>query len=62
MWLVNHSALPSALLLLGGCVQLQPRPPLPEETALRVGDGTQLDMRVVSAQASHSGQSGCRLL
>ena len=52
-------------LLLGGltaCAQLQPRPELPVETALPVGQNTALDRALADPEARHPSQSAFRLL
>ena len=54
--------LPSlALLLLSGCAQLPPRPELPVETALAVGQDSRLDAMLEPAELRHSGASAFRL-
>jgi len=49
-------------LVLTGCASLEPRPPLPIETAVPVGSGSVLDGLIAGAEAAHPGQSGFRLV
>ncbi len=51
-----------ALLALAGCVSLQPRPALPPEAAVPIGEGTPLDTVIAAAEARHPGESGFRLV
>jgi putative cardiolipin synthase len=53
---------PLLLCLLAGCASLEPRPELPIQTALPVGEGTKLDAAIAPAEAAHPGQSGFRLV
>jgi cardiolipin synthase C len=48
-------------LLLSGCAQLPPRPELPVETALAVGQDSRLDAMLEPAETLHAGASGFRL-
>lgn len=50
------------LLLAAGCAELPPRPAAVPETALPVGEGTELDTLISPAEARHPGQSGLRLV
>ena len=51
-----------AFIALAGCATLEPRPPVPAQQALPVGDTTALDRLIGSAEAAHPGESGFRLL
>jgi putative cardiolipin synthase len=51
-----------ALVALAGCATLEPRPSVPTQQALPVGDTTTLDRVVGAAEAAHPGESGFRLL
>ncbi len=59
---MRHSLVSLVLLALAGCVTLEPRPPLPVETAIPAGEGTRLDQAIGPAEARHPGESGFRLL
>ncbi len=50
------------LLLTAGCAELPPRPAVVPQTALPVGEGTELDTLIAPAEARHPGQSGLRLV
>ncbi len=50
------------LILLAGCASLEPRPELPIQSAVPVGEGTKLDAAIAPAEARHPGQSGFRLV
>jgi len=50
------------LVGLGACAQLEPRPPLPDESAPPPGEGTRLDQLMAPHEATHPGQSAFRLL
>ena len=50
------------LMSLAACAQLQPRPELPLESAVPLGDGGQLDNLIAAAEARNPGQSAFRLL
>ena len=50
------------LLLAAGCAELPPRPVAVPQTALPVGEGTELDAPIAAAEARHPGQSGLRLV
>ncbi len=50
------------LVLAAGCAQLPPRPAAVPQTALPVGEGTELDALIAPAEARHPGQSGLRLV
>ena len=51
-----------ALIALGGCAQLPPRPDLPAEAAIAPATGGRLDAAISPAEAHHPGQSGFRLV
>jgi len=51
-----------ALLALAGCAGLEPRPELPEQTAIPAASGAPLDGLTSDAEALHAGQSGFRLV
>jgi putative cardiolipin synthase len=54
--------IPLVLLLLSGCAQLPPRPPVPVQTALPPGSETRLDEVIGSSETRHPGQSAFRLV
>jgi putative cardiolipin synthase len=51
-----------AVFAVGGCVQLPPRPPLPEVTAIAPAAGGALDQLVAAAEGAHPGESAFRLV
>jgi len=51
-----------ALVAVGGCAQLPPRPDLPDVTAIAPADGGALDELVAVAEALHPGESAFRLV
>ena len=51
-----------ASLALAGCSSLQPRPELPEQSAVPMATGTVLDELIGKAEAANPGKSGFRLL
>jgi putative cardiolipin synthase len=51
-----------ASLVLAGCSSLQPRPELPEQSAVPAASGTVLDELIGKAEAANPGKSGFRLL
>jgi putative cardiolipin synthase len=53
---------PLLLFFLAGCASLEPRPELPIQAAIPVGEGTKLDAAIGPAEARHPGQSGFRLV
>jgi len=53
---------PLLLFLLAGCASLEPRPELPIQNAVPLGQGTKLDAAIAPAEAKHPGQSGFRLV
>src|SRR4029453_10523548 len=52
----------AAIVALGGCAGLPPRPAIPDETAIAPGTGGHLDAEISPAEARHSGQSGFHLV
>ena len=59
---VRHALLLFWLAGLAACAQLQPRPDLPIETAIPVGEGSEIDRLIAPAEARHPGESAFRLL
>jgi putative cardiolipin synthase len=50
------------MVLLAGCVSLEPRPDLPLEAAVPAGSGTGLDDLIADVETGHPGASGFRLV
>lgn len=50
------------LAVLGACAHLEPRPPLPSESAIAPGEDSALDHATVSLEEAHVGQSAFRLV
>jgi len=50
------------LALLEACARLQPRPELPDQSALGTGEDATLDHAISALEAQHPGQSAFRLL
>ena len=57
-----RSFVAAALLALGGCAGLPPRPDLPAQAAIAPDAGGILDERISPAEVSHPGESGFRLV
>ena len=51
-----------AVVALGGCAQLPPRPVLPQVTAIAPAEGGPLDQLVAAAENGHPGKSAFRLV
>jgi putative cardiolipin synthase len=51
-----------SLALLSACSRLQPRPELPDQTALATGEDATLDRATSALEAQHPGQSAFRLI
>ena len=51
-----------ALVAVGGCAQLPPRPVLPHETAIAPAGGSALDELVAAEESRHPGESAFRLV
>jgi putative cardiolipin synthase len=49
-------------IVLGGCAQLPPRPPAPDQVATAPAEGGTLDSQISPAEARHPGASGFRLI
>jgi putative cardiolipin synthase len=60
--MLRRICLISIALSLAACASLQPRPELPEESALPAGQVTKLDEAVAAAEEKRPGESGFRLL
>ncbi len=61
----RHRAAPVLLVLLAfvsGCVQLEPRPELPDQFASPLAQTSELDELIAPAEDRHAGQSAFRLL
>lgn len=52
----------AAVYVLAGCTQLQPRPQLPDESAMPIASGTRLDQLLEPLETKHAGQSAFRLV
>jgi putative cardiolipin synthase len=50
------------ILVLSGCVQLEPRPELPPQRASAPASATELDQLIAGAEARHPGKSAFRLV
>jgi len=51
-----------ALAALGGCVELPPRPELPDQLAIAPAEGGAVDNLVAGVEALHPGESAFRLV
>jgi putative cardiolipin synthase len=57
-----RSFVAAAIVALGGCAELPPRPEMPDQSAIAPNAGGPLDERISPAESRHPGESGFRLV